>query len=616
MVIPLFALSSLYLINSQSKKENFQSKRRALPNVDIPNRNFPQELPVVFNETDLTSELSTVNKFNNADGVYTDKYFNSETVAGMVLGKNANQSTSPNGIGYASDTSPMSKDAYYSLTGNKVGADYFEHNNMVPFFGSNTRSSQINANSNEGILDNYTGSGSQIQIKREVAPMFKPNENEQWAYGAPNNSDFFQSRVNPSMRMANVNPFEQDQVAPGLGLGFTKEGSDGFNSGMMMRDQWLDRGVDQMRVINKPKATGNMLYGHEGPAANFIQNGATTEQMGVMEKHRPDRTFEMFDGEGSMSRLMTTTGAEKGQTMRSIPVDRETSRQINTSDYIGNAGYHIGGEYVSGEYMPSHNIQLEQYPLAPANANGRNFAEDGDYEMRAKTAYPNNRTVNKQEGYFGLVSGGLRAAVAPLLDVLRPSRKENTVGNLRPYENAGTRVPNSYIFNPNDRLATTHRETTENSKYIGNVNRSQSGGAYESTPHQVSNTARAETGDVSYSGIAGGGARYSQMKSYAAEYNQRNNDIKSSTIDGRLVPGNMSLLNANINMTQANRDGILANKRAVSASMPVQTPDISNMGKLQGHDPLYQNIQMDRTNGDILSSLQGNPYVVDYKKGL
>ena len=339
MVIPLFALSSLYLINSQSKKENFQSKRPALPNIDVPNRNYPEESPVIYSETDLTSELSTVNKFNSAGGVYTDKFFDPESVSGMVLG-NGVPNTTPGG---ATDTTPSPQDSYYSLTGNKVSADYFQHNNMVPFFGSNIRSSQINANSNESVLDNYTGAGSQIQIKREVAPMFKPSENEQWAYGAPNNSDFFQSRVNPSMRMGNVNPFEQHQVAPGLGLGYTNEGSGGFNSGMMMRDQWLDRGVDELRVLNKPKASGNMLYGHEGPAANFIHNGSTTEHMGIMEKHRPERAFEMFDNQGSMTRLMTTTGAEKGQTARSIHIDRETARQNNTTDYIGNAGFHIGG---------------------------------------------------------------------------------------------------------------------------------------------------------------------------------------------------------------------------------------------------------------------------------
>jgi hypothetical protein len=383
-----------------------------------------------------------------------------------------------------------------------------------------------------------------------------------------------------------------------------------------MRDQWQDRTVDELRVANKPKPGGNMLYGLEGPAMNFIRNGSTTEQMGVMEKHRPDRTFEMFDGDGSMHRLMTTTGLEKGQTVRSEQIDRETSRQVNTTDYIGGAGYHNKAEYVTGEYMPTHNQQLGEVPLAPASAVGRNLAMEGDYEMRSKFAYPNNRSVNKQDAYFGMVSGGLRAAVAPLLDILRPSRKENSVGNLRPYQNPGTRVSNSYIFNPNDRAPTTHRETTENSKYVGNVERGQRGGAYETTDHQAVNNSRTETGDFLYSGIAGGGDRYSQMKSYEAEYNQRNNDIKSSTIQGRLVPGNMSILNANINMTQANRDSMLVNNRAAAGTMPGQSPDVSNMGRLQGHNELYQNIQMDRNSSDILTALKGNPYVVNYKNGL
>jgi hypothetical protein len=604
MVIPLFALSSLYIINNQSKKENFQTKRKVLPNVDIPNRNFPEESPIINSETDLTSSLSTVNKFTNAGGVYTDKYFDPEKVAERALKTPAN------------DTSPTPQSNYYSLTGDKVGADYFQHNNMVPFFGSNIRSSQVNANSGESVLDNYTGSGSQFITKREVAPMFKPQDNEQWAFGAPNNSDFYQSRVNPSMRMGNVNPFEQEMVAPGLGLGYTTGGSGGFNSGAMMRDQWTDKNVDQLRVANKPKPGGNVIYGLEGPASNFISNGTTPEQMGVMEKHRPERSFEMFEGDGSMPRLMTTTGREKGQTVRSEHIDRETSRQHSTTDYIGNANYQIGGEYVTGEYMPSHNQQLGDLPLAPANASGRNFAKEGDFEMGSKYAYPNNRTVNKQDAYFGMVSGGLHAAVAPLLDILRPSRKENAVGNLRPYQNPGTRVSNSYIFNPADRAPTTHRQTTEESKYVGGVNRNQNGGAYETTDHQSVNNSRTETGDFLYSGIAGGGDRYSQMKSYEAEYNQRNNDIKSSTIDGRMVPGNMKLLNAHVNATQAQRDGMLVNKRAVAGTMPVQTPDISNMGRLQGHDPLYQNIQADRNNGDVLKALQGNPYALNHMNGL
>jgi hypothetical protein len=119
--------------------------------------------------------------------------------------------------------------------------------------------------------------------------------------------------------------------------------------------------------------------------------------------------------------------------------------------------------------MTSHNQQLGEVPLMIANANGRNFANDGDYGIKSKMAYPNNRTANKQDNYFGLVSGSLGAAVAPLLDILRPSRKENVLGTLRPYQNPSTTVKESYLFNPADRPAPTIRETTENSKFHLNV---------------------------------------------------------------------------------------------------------------------------------------------------
>ena len=141
---------------------------------------------------------------------------------------------------------------YVSLSGQRVSGNYFEHNNMTPYFGGNMRGSSKDANSYEGLLDSYTGSGSQDINKQEQSPLFAPEDNLQWAHGAPNQSDFVQSRINPSMRMANVKPFEEQQVAPGLGLGYTNEGADGFNSGMMNRESWQPKTVDELRVDSNP----------------------------------------------------------------------------------------------------------------------------------------------------------------------------------------------------------------------------------------------------------------------------------------------------------------------------------------------------------------------------
>ena len=595
VVVPLFALSSLYLINNQNKKkdetEEFSNKS-TLPNTNVADENYP----VDSNETENTSELSVNNRYDNGGGVYTDKYFSQQKAS-------------------ANDGQE-----YMSLDGNKVNGDYFQHNNMVPFFGGNLKTSSIRESANESILDNTTGAGSQVIKKQEQSPLFAPGENLQWAHGMPNQSDFIKSRINPSMKVSNVNPFKQEQVAPGLGLGYTTEGSGGFNSGMEQRDLWKPKTADELRVDNNPKSSGNMLYGHEGPADSRIKNIATREQMGIMEKHRPERAFELDQrtvGESDIGRLFTTGGVEKGQTMRGIPVAKHVSRPDTTVSYTGAAGHQNDGTYVAGEYMESTNQQLGALQFGAANAQGKYLPTESDYGIKSKQAYPNNRTANKQDSYFGMVSGSIGAAVAPLIDILRPSRKENVIGTLRPYQNPGTNVPQSYIFNPSDKLSTTIRETTENSKNHLNVNANQNGGAYQSTGHQVAHTTRNETGDFYYAGGAGAGDGTKQPSSYVSGYNQRNNDIKASTIKGYMVHGNMSLMNSDVNVRQVKRDEKLKNNRPVTATMPYKTPDASTMGRLSGNEKgLYSNIQTDRTNPEFLNNLQSNPYVLDHRKGL
>jgi hypothetical protein len=615
LAIPGIALGLMYIMkgqsNNTSEQEESFANQNALPNTDIPNRNYPDEYPVRNEELDRTSALSTVNKFENGGSVYTDKYFNANLVAKREQGSNE-------------------QTEFYSLTGEKVGGSYFSHNNMVPFFGAKMRTQGGGPNANEGILDNYTGSGSQTISKKEQAPLFAPNDNQNWASGAPNMNDFYQSRVNKSMRMANTKPFEEERVAPGLGLGYTNDGAHGFNSGMMARESWMPKTADEMRVATNQKSSGHVLLGHEGPAYSSIKNIATQEQMGVMEKNRPDQSFELdtrsmasYSGDrhpnganSDIGRLFITTGAGKGETLHSIPIDRHVTRPETAVSYSGVAGSQNPSTYVPGEYMPSHNVQLGAVPIAGANANGRNYATDADYGIKSKKAYPNNRTSNTQTGYFGMVGSSIGAVVAPLLDALRPSRKQNVIGNLRPYQNPGTTVPSSYIFNPADRPSATIRETTENSKNHLNVNANQLGGAYQVTDQQSYDTNRQST-STQYVGGAGAGDGTRQMTSYESGYNQRNNDIKSSTIDGYMVKGNMNMLNSNINMREKKRDDSLRNNRAVAGTMPYQSPDVGNMGRLAGGaNSLYSNINMDRNTPDIMDTLKQNPYVVNYKNAL
>jgi len=603
LAIPLVALGGLFIASNQKQKkskckrtsENFEQRSR-LPNVDIPNKNFPEEYPIQNAEDDITSKLSTVNQFDGP-GVYTDKFFN-PNVEGSLVGQNQESLSNMN-------SGPSSQ--YYSLTGKKVDSSYFQHNNMAPFFGAHLRNSQLDANSSESILDNYVGAGSQIQTKTERAPLFTPQTNMANPYGMQNMSEFYQSRVNPSLKMSNVKPFEEQTVAPAIGGGYTTEGMGGFNSGLLARDMYMPRNVDEMRVDTKPKAGEFGLFGHEGPANSIIKERG---HLGVMEKNRVDRDFEM-----GRDRLFTTVGREKGVTARAIPVEKHVNRADTSVSYTGVAASLNPAHYVEGEYMPSKHMDLESYPVTPAYRIGASQANEADYGNKSLRVYENNRSANRNDGYFGAAGGVLTAAVAPLMDILRPSRKENTVGTLRPYQNPGSKISNTYVHNPADRPSATIRETTELASGHLFVDRVKSNAAYEVTGNQPIVNNRQTQEDYYYSGVASAGERGRQPRTYDAEYNQRNNDLKSSTNTGYTPSGGMGLMNNSMNVAvNTSKDADLLNQRAWVPTMPSQQVSLESLGQQTTGPKNFQ--EMNRNTPDLLSQLKGNPFAISHIGGL
>ena len=604
LAIPLVALSSLYFISrsnntQEDSEEGFQTNNQMemdLPNTNVPNTNYPSEI-VNDEPLDVTTKLAVDNKYNGQ--AHTDKYYNLSDPKNIF-----NNEYWPMKTGMKA-----TQDDYTSLSGNKVDLSYYTHNNMQPFFSGSVNNRNNDHSINESLLDSHVGNGSQTIDKKEQSPLFAPNENHQWAYGAPNQNDFMQSRVNPSLKMSNVLPFKQETVGPGIGLGYTSEGLGGYNSGMMERDTWMPKTVDELRTDNNPKSGGGVLLGREGPAATSVKSRG---ELGRMEKHGPEKTFEMNN-----SRYFTTTGLEKKQTLRPIQEDRYTNRQETTTDYTGAAGGDSKTTYIEGEYMPSKKHELGEVPISIASAAGRGGANENDFGAKSQMVYANNRSSNKQNDYFGAIGGAIGSVVSPLLDVVRPSRKENTVGNLRVYSNASTKVPLSYVFNPADRAPTTIRETTENTKQHLNVgNKTMNKGAYTVTKNQAANTARMGQSDYYYAGNSSASANSRKPQSYEAGYNQRNNDVRMATIDNRLEHGNMSLMNNNVNVKSADRSENM-NQNYMNVGSSYKGPSLDNMGQLQGKLELHSGIQSDRLSSqsvDFRQALSKNPYALSITK--
>lgn len=566
-MIPLIAMGGVYFAATTQRvprSEGFTTT--SLPNTDIPDVNYASM------DAPPTSELATLNTFDSP-GVYTDKYFKSKA------------------------PEPGTQE-YASLTGATVNADYFSHNNMVPFYKTNSHR-PVDATAGEAVMDNYTGSGSLHYAKKEQSPMFDMGQNVHWTNGMPNATEFIQSRMNPVLRQANVNPFREAQVGPGLGPDAAQSGDGGFNSGMMARELWSDKSVDSLRIASKPKATEMGLLGYEGaPSARIKQTGS----MGVMEKNRVNTSFEM-----GRDRLFTTVGAEKAPTARAEHIPRDVARPDTDTDYIGNAASRTPAHYVKGTYMDSTNIELGAEPLKPAFARGKAAPDSNDYSVKSNSVYTNNRNVADE--YYGAAGGALGAFVAPIVDMLRPSRRENVVGTLRPFQNAKASVNNTYVFNPRDKLPTTIRETTDQTKQYYHINANQRGGGYETTASTPVTNQRDSTTDFYYAGNAGG---LNGPRTYGAEYAQRNNESKPAMLTGYTPAGGIATLNTTMNMASRERDARQLNTRplAMSHAGNMNIPAVETYGIVNGaSNALYSGTQSDRNNGEVLAQLKGNPYV-------
>lgn len=594
IAIPILALGGLYVISNSQSQSSDETKKKSikkmtqetftnmgsssnyLPNLNTPPQNYP-----VTNTPQL---INTVQEYPNPNTA-TDKYFNQNYFEKKV-NEGKNVGNNPQQI--------------YSLTGNYLESDQFKHNNMVPFVKGKIQGYTYTNEFAETILDNMAGNGSQIIKKVEQAPLFKPEDNVQYPYGAPNNSDFYQSRVNPGMISNNVKPFETVNVGPGLNHGYTTAGSNGFNSGMEARDTWLPKTVDELRVSTNPKLEYT-LTNLEGPANSQIKN---LGMIGRVEKQHPDTFF--FN---TQDRWLTTTGVEKGETLRPIQEMGVIKRVNNLSDYKGPAGSieaQVGHAPTEFE-QPKRHI-LNTYDVTHCSAKGKGPINDIENLHKSHTNYKNHRsTIRQPETLRSGFGGAIGAVIAPIMDILKPSRKEETINSCRIYGEASSNVSKSYVINNNDITNTTVKETTMYSPnfYINN----QKEGIYVNNYSPTELTQR-DTTNCDTIGNVGGLSNQNGPMVYNAAYNQHNNDIKSQTIDNRPNQGGTQIFNQSMNVSIARQDTDRYNNRLFTPSSVIKQPPMKeNYGSIKTPQSYDENkIGCGRIQGDLLQAFKNNPY--------
>jgi hypothetical protein len=370
---------------------------------------------------------------------------------------------------------------------------------------------------------------------------------------------------------------------------------------MESREKWMDRSVDELRVKTNPKLSYS-LEGHQGPAAHYIQTAPTAETLGRMEKHLPDTYFI-----NTPDRWFTTTGLEKGETLRPIEMDRDSNRQTTTSEYYGvTATTGAAAMYAPENYEDPKREVYDGKPIINPYSAERNTATEADYgRMSYKLTHNNRTTVRPNE--MGGIHGAMRAVVAPLLDILKPSRKENVVGNLRPYENAKMPVSAGAMFNPADRTPTTIKETTVGLVGFDHLNvERQAAAGYLVSQNTPFETERATT-SVDYLGGPGGAVTHMGNQVYNAAYNQRNNVNK--TYKNITNHGAMSLFNSNTNVQIDRIDADRMNHRTMApTNAPAMIPSIDIHGKMTMPQSYDEGKLNERINPDILNAFRQNPY--------
>ena len=553
----IIGLGGLYILSNRSdddtKVEEFTNNKEKLSPLEYP-VSKKEEYEISYNQ-------------------HTDKYFNGEMINNNPIGN---------------------KGKIVGLSGEVINEQTFTHSNMKPFFGGKIKGGSYSENS-EYILDNLQGNGSLMVEKVDQAPLFRPKHNMAHIYGSPNNTEFMRSRVNEGMNKSNTKPWQEEQVGPGLGMGYNSESSKiGFNNGMGERDSWKPRDIDDLRVKSNPKQTFT-LVGHEGPADSQIKDYGGVNTQGLIEKHSVDTDYEV-----GPSRWFTTTGAEIAPAIRGTELLQEQNRTETSREYYGPTNSE-GATYVTGQSAPINKKQLPTPDTSAISAGGKGPSSTTDYGNGSYTILANNRTTTRRDPNIGGAYGSIKAIVSPILDVLRPTRKEDFIDNVRQSGNVQSGHLKSRIYDPSDVTKTTIREQTEKRPNHLNI-QNQGGDGYKITQIQPVHVNRSTTSVHYIGGAAPGGV--TESMNYDAAYKQHNNNNKTHI--NRPNQGGMSILNGDYYPTASKPDNNAARQPAPSGNIHMISTK-ETLGLTYTPD-LIETTENKRNDPNLLKAFKANPY--------
>lgn len=314
------------------------------------------------------------------------------------------------------------------------------HNNMQPF----GRVKALGNGLSDRNLETFTGAATYYQPKKEVEALFNPQMEVGNINGMPVNTAYFMDRIAPPKVQNNVLPFQQVRVGPGVGQGYDCGPKGGFQQ-LEVQELARPKTIEELRVGSQQKTT------YEGRVVDG-QKGSNRGLVAPMKKNRVERYYEQ-----TPDMYLRTTGAVLKPRQEPQPIDKLTNRPETSRSYKGTAYQPSTGTEQRPAVQDPHRQALRALPVGVATL--PYGSTKSDYGKASIQIYANERDVTTTRTVATNVTSMVKAIVAPLEDLLKPSRKELSV-DAPEHKTIQVQFPNKQtIYNPNAPTRTTIKET-------------------------------------------------------------------------------------------------------------------------------------------------------------
>jgi len=493
-------------------------------------------------------------------------------------------------------TNDNQSSSFTSLTGEKISSNSLQHNNMVHFYGTTQPGRYFNESNSDSRLDNMVGSSSTTIHKSSQPPLFAPQNNLQWVNGTPNNTEFIKSRMHQSSKKHNEIAWVSENVGPGLTKKYDTEGTHGFNSAYMARDQWQPKTVDDLRTINNPKQTFT-LDEHKGPAHSAVQ---TINEHTKVNKHRPDTYFHNGPARYFTSNVINNPSLQP-ESLTSAKTNNRTTTHAEYTGIPGTASIPEGNKPIQNfdkqnrEHIYKEMIGTPSSSMHQVHKNNKN-----SYNNRS-TYRSSNSQENTNLNFQGLANpmGYINKSDNPD----NYSKKEELINNHNNGIISKIGSGGQPLYDPNDIPNPTIKETT---MYSTTDNPFISKDIEQILPNQKirNKTNRSNTSQFT---LGTPNNHLYGTHDNTAVYNQRNNHNK---VTKPWTPaGNIKDFNNSINMetvSRRERDN-LQNRENFKMQYNAVVPNKQIIGSVQL--PKENNTPItDFLNSDLLTSFKENPY--------